>query len=99
MAKTIEEVRKSIAESEGFPIEKIDEFTIERPEKWGGNLTFKSYDELEKAFVAKELHPGDLKTATANYINQLLDPVRKHFNTNAKAKALMEKVKSFEVTK
>jgi len=79
--------------------EKFPEFTIERPEKYGGNVTFKNYTELEQAFIAGEVHPMDLKTATANYINQILEPVRKHFETNAKAKKLKELVESYEVTR
>lgn len=27
------------------------EFIVERPEKWGGNMTFKTYVEVEKAFA------------------------------------------------
>jgi len=59
--------------------EKIDKFKIERPKKFGGNISFDSYEDLEKAFVAKEVHPLDLKIATAKYINELLEPVREHF--------------------
>ena len=62
-------------------------------------MEFKGYEELEKAFVAKEVHPADLKSATAKAINELLEPVRKHFDTNSAARSLLEKVKSFEVTK
>jgi tyrosyl-tRNA synthetase len=53
-----------------------EELVIERPEKWGGNLNFKTYDELETAFVKKELHPMDLKKAVAREVNKLLDPIR-----------------------
>ena len=56
--------------------DSADEFIIERPEKWGGNQAFKTYDELESAFVKKELHPQDLKQAVAREINKLLDPIR-----------------------
>ena len=79
--------------------EKIDKFLVERPEKFGGNIEFNSYDELEKSFVAKDLHPMDLKTASARYINQLIDPVRKHFEENAEAKALLEKVNTYITTR
>ncbi|MFH1972817.1 MAG: tyrosine--tRNA ligase [archaeon] len=79
--------------------EKIDEFKIERPEKFGGNVSYKTYKDLEKDFVAKKIHPADLKMATANYINKLIEPVRQHFNKNAKAKALLKKVNSYEITR
>jgi tyrosyl-tRNA synthetase len=79
--------------------EKFKTFKIERPEKFGGNLEFASYQELEQAFAKGDLHPLDLKTGVAACINELLDPVRKHFETDAKAKALLEQVKSFEITR
>ncbi|KAL0948185.1 hypothetical protein HGRIS_010796 [Hohenbuehelia grisea] len=54
-------------------------FSVERDEKFGGNLHYSSYAELEKSFVEKELHPKDLKTAVANAIVRLLTPIRKAF--------------------
>jgi tyrosyl-tRNA synthetase len=50
---------------------------IERPEKFGGNLTYASYSEMESAFVAESVHPMDLKNSAAKYINEILDSVRK----------------------
>ncbi len=50
---------------------------IERPEKFGGNVSFKSYAELEKAYIEGKLHPMDLKTAVAKEINSLLETIRK----------------------
>ena len=78
--------------------EKFKEFKIERPKKFGGNLSFGNYSELESAFAKKQLHPMDLKQSTANYVNNLIEPVRKHFKTG-KAKKLLDQVKSFEVTR
>jgi len=40
----------------------------------------------------------DLKQAVAIKINDLIEPVRKHFE-KGKAKELLSKVKSFEVTR
>lgn len=79
--------------------EKIDSFLLERPEKFGGNLTYNSYEELETAFVNKEFHPLDLKNNVAKYISQFLEPVRKHFEENAEAKALLKKVESYQITR
>ncbi|XP_067050176.1 tyrosine--tRNA ligase, cytoplasmic-like isoform X1 [Acropora muricata] len=56
-------------------------FVIERTEENGGNLTFKDYASLELAFAQKELHPLDLKNAASSFINDLLDPIRKKFET------------------
>jgi tyrosyl-tRNA synthetase len=79
--------------------EKIDEFVVKRPEKFGGDITYKSYEDLEKDFVEKKLHPMDLKGTAAEYINQFIEPVREHFKTDKKAKELLEKVESFQVTR
>ena len=79
--------------------EKIDKFVIERDKKFGGKISFKSYDELEKDFKNKEIHPLDLKKAVAKYINELLDPIRQHFKKNKKAKELLKQVESFHVTR
>ena len=61
-----------------FPDLKDKSFLIERPEKFGGNLEFSSYYELEKAY-ASGLHPLDLKNATAAYVNKILEPVHDYF--------------------
>jgi len=47
----------------------------------------------------KKLHPMDLKTATAKYVNESLDPIRTHFAENAEAKRLKELVESYQVTR
>ena len=79
--------------------EKIDTFEIQRPEKFGGNVTFRTYRELEDAFVKGDVHPADLKPAVAKYINYLLDPVRDYFAKNEEARKLKEEVESFQVTR
>lgn len=79
--------------------EKFNEVTIERPEKFGGNVSFSSYTDLEQAFVDKEIHPMDVKATAAIYISELLEPVRKHFKENATARKLLEKVESYAVTR
>jgi tyrosyl-tRNA synthetase len=56
--------------------DKGEEFVIERPEKFGGNLGFLHYADLEEAYAHKKVHPMDLKTAVAREINLLLAPIR-----------------------
>ncbi len=68
--------------------ERIENFLIERPEKYGGNVEYKSYEELEKDFQNGKLNPPDLKPAVIKYLNELLDPIRKHFEKDGKAKEL-----------
>ncbi len=57
--------------------DKKEKFVIERPDKFGGNLEYKNYKEIEKDFVAKKLHPLDLKNAVAKEISKLLKPIHK----------------------
>lgn len=57
--------------------DKKESFIIERPAKFGGNISFKSYNDLEKAFANKKIHPLDLKGALSKEINRLLEPIRK----------------------
>jgi tyrosyl-tRNA synthetase len=58
-----------------FP--RYETVVIERPEKFGGNVTYTSYEEMENAFAAESVHPMDLKNSAVKYINEILDPVRK----------------------
>jgi tyrosyl-tRNA synthetase len=57
-------------------IPRFNEITIERPEKFGGNLYYPDYDKIEADFGSKDLHPMDLKSAATDYINRILEPVR-----------------------
>lgn len=61
-----------------FPILAVDDepFVVERPEEYGGDLTYGSYDEVEEDFLSGELHPADLKPAVADAISTVIDPVR-----------------------
>jgi len=54
-------------------------FDVERPEKFGGNVSFANYTELENVFVEKKIHPLDVKNTMAKYLTQILEPVRKSF--------------------
>ena len=78
--------------------EKIKEFKIERPNKFGGNISFYTYTDLENSFANKTIHPMDLKQSTANEINKLLTPIRKHFKTGKAAK-LYKQVSNYETTR
>lgn len=60
---------------------KDSQFVISRSPENGGDITYKSYEELEKAFAKELLHPGDLKAGVEVYLNKLLDPIRKEFES------------------
>ena len=53
--------------------DKKELFLIERDEKFGGNLKFKKYEDIEELFIQKKLHPQDLKKSVAREINKLLE--------------------------
>ncbi|MHA1303591.1 MAG: tyrosine--tRNA ligase [Candidatus Heimdallarchaeaceae archaeon] len=63
-----------------FP--NIPELTIKRPSKFGGDISFTNYVELENAFVEGTLHPLDLKKAVANELSTIFQPVKEVFEKN-----------------
>jgi tyrosyl-tRNA synthetase len=83
----------------GFEDFLSDGFVINRPDKYGGDVVYETYEELAEAYKSKELFPLDLKNAVTKYINELLEPVRKHFELDKEAKELLKKVKEYRVTR
>jgi tyrosyl-tRNA synthetase len=77
----------------------VDKIIISRPEKFGGNVILSSFQDLSQKFANKEIHPADLKASLVVYLDKLIEPVRKHFEENKEAKELLEKVRSFQVTR
>jgi len=55
---------------------EFDEMKIERPEKFGGNVSYYNYSDLESDFAQKKLHPSDLKQSVADYLIKIISPVR-----------------------
>ncbi|MBN1762321.1 MAG: tyrosine--tRNA ligase [Methanomicrobia archaeon] len=61
-----------------FPSPELSgEVTIERSEKYGGNVSYERYEELERDYVAGTLHPSDLKANAIRSLNEVLEPIRK----------------------
>lgn len=60
----------------------VEKLKIERPSKFGGDIIFKSYAELEESFAAKEIHPGDLKPAVAKMLIKTFAKARAYFDKN-----------------
>lgn len=58
------------------------EFTIDRPEKFGGPLHFDSYDEVEAAFALGQIHPADIKKFASDVIIKLTKGAREAFSTS-----------------
>jgi tyrosyl-tRNA synthetase len=55
------------------------EFVVERPAKFGGDVTYWSYNQLKSDFASKDLHPQDLKNAVAKKLDTIIAPCRKYF--------------------
>ena len=64
--------------------------------KAGETRVFMSYDEVRTEYEARNLHPGDLKTAVAAAINDLLQPVRDHFANDPYARKLLAQIKKWQ---
>lgn len=58
-------------------------FSVYRKEDYGGSLHYASFAQLQQDFEEKKLHPKDLKTAVADAIVRLLEPIRKVFEESA----------------
>lgn len=72
---------------------------IERQKKFGGDIEFSGYEDLERAYIQGNIHPLDLKNAIARYLDTMIKPVREHFEKNEKARELYEFVKKQKVTR
>uniref|UniRef100_A0A0E0EIS8 tyrosine--tRNA ligase n=1 Tax=Oryza meridionalis TaxID=40149 RepID=A0A0E0EIS8_9ORYZ len=70
-------------------------FEVVRKAKNGGNKTFMSVEELVMDYESGSLHPADVKPALKEAINQILKPVREHFENNKEAKFLRDTVKGY----
>jgi len=78
---------------------KLDTVNIKRPAKFGGDLEVQSYDELAKLYKKGDIHPLDLKNATAESLDKIVEPIRTHFEKNKKARELYEMVKETKITR
>jgi len=62
-------------------------FVINRPAKFGGQITYNSLDDIKRDFVTSiadgeyKLHPADLKMGIADALNMILEPIRSTFDT------------------
>ncbi|CCH41211.1 Tyrosyl-tRNA synthetase, cytoplasmic [Wickerhamomyces ciferrii] len=55
------------------------EFPIDRPEKFGGPITYTSLNDIISDYKEEKLAPPDLKSGVADAINVLLAPIREEF--------------------
>jgi len=78
--------------------EEDSSFQVERPAKFGGNIEFYSYMELEEAYLKKKIHPIDLKNNVSQKIIEILKPAREHF-AKPRIKKMREHMEELIVTR
>lgn len=61
-----------------------------------GDATFKTYGELERAYLSICVHPRDLKDSLIGYINLFLEPVRQHFESSEELRSLRASIISLQ---
>lgn len=71
-----------------FPIEQ--KLEIKRSRKFGGNINYKNFKDLEKDFAKGNLHPMDLKNSVSESLIRILKPARDHFSKGKPKKMLEE---------
>jgi tyrosyl-tRNA synthetase len=71
----------------------LGELNIERPAKYGGDLSFQSYEELADTFRKGELHPLDLKNGVSASMVKLLQPVADYFEKKPENLAKMRELR------
>lgn len=59
---------------------EFGEIKIERPEKFGGNVEYAGFGQLEADFANSKLHPVDLKQTVGNYLVKIVSPIRERLN-------------------
>ncbi|MCS7117439.1 MAG: tyrosine--tRNA ligase [Thaumarchaeota archaeon] len=80
-------------------LRSMGHLNVERELRYGGDVTYRTYEDLREDYLAGRLHPLDLKRAVARALDELIDPIRRHFETNARARELYEFVSSAEITR
>ena len=69
-----------LAISRHIILHEFKEILIERPTKFGGNITYTNYAQLELDFSQKKLHPTDLKNMVERYLINIISPLRERIN-------------------
>jgi tyrosyl-tRNA synthetase len=55
---------------------RFESVTVERPEEYGGTVTYDDYESLAAAVEAGDLHPMDAKETLVEYLDDLMAPAR-----------------------
>jgi len=86
-----EDIKKKISkafcppETEGNPVldiarlvllPRLGSLEVERPEKFGGNVTYESIEKIEEDYSSKKLHPADLKNTVSENLASVFEKAR-----------------------
>ncbi len=78
---------------------KLKTLKVARPEKYGGPVEFTSPEKLEEEYRKGNLHPADLKRGVGEALDEVVSPIREHFEKVPSAKKLYLAVKAAETTR
>ena len=57
-----------------FP--RLGVLEVKRPDKFGGDVSYNTYEELEADYLSGKLHPADLKKCVADSLDVMCEPLR-----------------------
>ena len=80
-----------LAIAETIIFNKFNEINIERPDKFGGDVSYSNYKDLENDFAEENLHPGDLKQTVGNYLIKIISPIREKLNLSEELSEAIKK--------
>jgi tyrosyl-tRNA synthetase len=79
-----------------FPI--LGKFELKREEKFGGDKTYESFEELEADYEKGEIFPLDLKNNVAEVLVELMKPAREVFK-DEKSQQIIKVIKDIKKTR
>ena len=78
---------------------KYDSLELSRSARHGGDLEIPNYAELIQLYTTGAIHPLDLKKAVARSLNNIIAPIREHFQKHPRARKLYQFVKQENITR
>lgn len=92
MEKENEDVNPVLMICKSIIFPKIGSIDIDRPEKFGGFVSYGSYADLAESYFGGKLHPMDLKKGAAEGMVKCLEPVNEYFQKHPDNLAAMREV-------
>jgi len=80
-----------------FP--KFGKFELKKQEKFGGDKTYNTYEEMCQDYLKGDLDPNDVKPNVARLINDMIESVRRHFQNDPEAKKIFQLVNRFKISR